>query len=99
MVRLEEGLSLSFLMVTIIFQFQYGTIRSFLLRRFCVWINHFNSSMVRLEVIKSEDLTEDLRFQFQYGTIRRLTPTEKEVLKLYFNSSMVRLEEDCLAVE
>ena len=46
--------NLNYLIVGTIFQFQYGTIRRKIPKAFlCYWTN-FNSSMVRLEVTKSQ---------------------------------------------
>ena len=55
-------------------------------------IKRFNSSMVRLEVIKVPDLSKLIMFQFQYGSIRRKDCNAERPLYLCFNSSMVRLE-------
>ncbi len=54
---------------------------------------HFNSSMVRLKVVKLYFLLNNIQlFQFQYGAIEGLASNLLNSNSAYFNSSMVRLK-------
>ena len=57
-----------------------------------VIFSSFNSSMVRLEVLRNSQISNFFKFQFQHGTIGSSCETPKSVIFSSFNSSMVRLE-------
>ena len=52
------------------FQFQYGTIKSPFAEETDIFLNRFNSSMVRLKGYCLHFSRVSRRFQFQYGTIK-----------------------------
>ncbi len=77
MVRLKDGYGIAFISYELLFQFQYGAIKSFKARKEQVKFSHFNSNMVRLKV-KTLSQTEaiEITFQFQYGAIKSCTEIE-----------------------
>ena len=59
-----------------VFQFQYGTIKSFLTLKKFQKQSCFNSNMVRLKERKHFNGTLKRKFQFQYGTIKSFRPLQ-----------------------
>ncbi len=74
------------------FQFQYGTIKSPFAEETDIFLNRFNSSMVRLKALAPEIVSAKAPFQFQYGTIKRVIKHAEGYNISGFNSSMVRLK-------
>ncbi len=93
MVRLKVPMTAS-RMFSMIFQFQYGAIKS---RKMdgCTWyFDYFNSNMVRLKEVLAEKVKVEVeKFQFQYGAIKRALTLKQKLLTRHFNSNMVRLKE------
>jgi len=77
MVRLKVTKNKAAQTLDFIFQFQYGSIKSFLWGFFGCTFPDFNSNMVRLKVTNGLQKTDLIViFQFQYGSIKRV----KEIL-------------------
>ena len=92
MVRLKVLLGLFYYTLLLVFQFQYGTIKSFSNQKRSLCIRRFNSNMVRLKDSQREEHGSSPQFQFQYGTIKRTCDTHVSCEVSSFNSNMVRLK-------
>ena len=93
--RLETGYYSTYIIVFVIFIFQYGQIRNIV--RSCTVFTIYRdlySSMDRLETFKYNKDTKQIElFIFQYGQIRNLPfNPSKPKLRKYLYSSMDRLE-------
>ena len=71
MVRLKFDENGTLIMVTLKFQFHYGSIKIFAV---CYLLNYtvcFNSTMVRLKYTEKQTLFNEIaKFQFHYGSIK-----------------------------
>ena len=74
------------------FQFHYGTIKRQRNLLSVVWVQYFNSTMVRLKVVGQEPAIELAKFQFHYGTIKSVATWNTLCPLWNFNSTMVRLK-------
>jgi len=74
------------------FQFQYGSIKSFLLFLRQIEQIDFNSNMVRLKGKPPTKKNIPKSFQFQYGSIKSDIKGAFNQILMDFNSNMVRLK-------